>query len=147
MDDSETSLRALAELVERLGRYTQQRGFRDGLNPAQWAALRFLARASESARTVGAFARSQMTTAGTATQTMAALVRKGYVTRAARRSGRRAVRLDLTERGRAMLATDPLNDTVAAMRAMSPDEREALAEGLLALSRHLLDPPPADEAA
>ena len=48
--------RALAALIERLGRIAHLRGYHAKLNPAQWAALRFLARANDSARTTTGFA-------------------------------------------------------------------------------------------
>src|SRR5581483_1540762 len=90
-----TRSRALVELIERLGRIAHLRGFHLNLNPAQWGALRFLARANPSARTTTVFARANGTTQGTATQTISALVRKGLVSRSPDPEDRRIMRLDL----------------------------------------------------
>ncbi|HLG87403.1 MAG TPA: MarR family transcriptional regulator [Alphaproteobacteria bacterium] len=132
-----TRARALVALIERLGRIAHLRGFHANLNPAQWAALRFLARANPSARTTTGFARANGTTQGTATQTISALVRKGLVARSPDSDDRRVMRLDLTDRGLALLQEDPLDEFVLAVDAIPPERSRALAVELAELNRRL----------
>lgn len=133
--------RSLAELIERLGRVAYLRCFYANLNPSQWAALRFLSRANFSARTVTEFARANGTTHGTATQTIGALVRKGLVTRTSDAIDRRVVRLDLSEQGRTLLASDPLNDLVSTLNDLPLERSRTLARELAELNRQLVKSP------
>ena len=73
------SARTTAEVMAQILRLANGAAFAGGLNPAQWSALRYLADAVPEARTVTAFAHYHATTSGTASQTVAALVRKGLV--------------------------------------------------------------------
>ena len=84
-----------------------------------------------------AFAAARRTTHGTATQTVAALVRKGYLARHRLPEDKRTVRLDVTAEGRAQLRDDPLNLIVDAIDRIADDERRLLAESLLTLHRIL----------
>lgn len=131
--------RALVELVERLGRIAHLRGFHANLNPAQWAALRFLGRANPSMRTTTGFARANGTTQGTATQTISALVRKGLVARSPDPEDRRVVRLDLTARGAALLADDPLAVLARIIERMPESRSRALAWELAELNQRIAE--------
>ena len=131
--------RALVELIERLGRIAHLRGFHANLNPAQWAALRFLARANPSARTTTGFARANGTTQGTATQTISALVRKGLVGRSPDPEDGRVIRLDLTAHGRALLAEDPLNELVRLVDQIPSARSFALAKELAELNQQMAE--------
>jgi DNA-binding MarR family transcriptional regulator len=126
--------RAAAELIDALIRDVQSRAFGSGINPAQWAALRFVAGANPSARTVSGFAEAHRTTKGTATQTIAALIRKGYLTRTSLREDRRRARLDLTEGGHALLLDDPLNALAEAIRNLPVEQQVSLGESLSRLA-------------
>ncbi len=55
----------IAELLDRVSRLARELQFVDGLNPAQWEALRFIARANRYSRSPGAFAEFIGTTKGT----------------------------------------------------------------------------------
>ena len=129
----------LAELIERLGRIAHLRCYSANLNPAQWAALRFLARANPSARTVTAFARANGTTHGTATQTIGALERKGLIARTPDQKDRRVMRLDLTPAGSALLTDDPLNELADALDTIPAERSRAFARELAELTRKLAD--------
>ena len=98
----------ILEAMEALGRAVHAAGFSQGLNPAQWAALRFLARPGALPGTVAGFARHHRATTGTASQTIDALVRKHLVIRVANPQDRRSALLTLTEAGQVVLAQDPL---------------------------------------
>lgn len=112
--------------------------FAGGLNPAQWSALRYLADAVPEGRTVTAFAQYHATTSGTASQTVAALVRKGLVERLPETGDRRRNRLELTSRGHDMLCGDPLDGIAAAIAAQPLSVQEDLAAGLETTLRTLM---------
>lgn len=132
------SARATAEVMAQVLRTTASLAFTEGLNPAQWAALRYFAQATPSARSVVAFARYHGTTKGTASQTIAALLKKGLLDRHRGERDRRTVNLVLTDAGRALLDHDPLNELAAAVAALSDSQHKAMAEGLDLLLRTLL---------
>ncbi|MGE0232751.1 MAG: MarR family winged helix-turn-helix transcriptional regulator [Flavobacteriaceae bacterium] len=129
---TESPPRAIADHIDRLARLLRARAQVSGLNPAQWAALRYLARANRFSRTPGAVTRYLGATKGTVSQTLIALERKGLLGR--RRSPRdgRSVELALTEKGQAFIRRDPLQDVEAAA-AMLGGEAAALAGQLGAL--------------
>ena len=98
----------IANLINRLGRSIHCRQFAQGLNPAQWEALRYLSRANRYSRTPSALAEYLRTTKGTASQTLKSLEAKGYIRRVPVPEDRRAVRIDITDAGHVVLRRDPL---------------------------------------
>jgi len=78
-----------------------------GLNPAQWQALRYLARCNRFSNSPRALTDYLGATKGTVSQTVIALERKGLVVKGPRPGERRSVALELTEAGRALLEKDP----------------------------------------
>jgi DNA-binding MarR family transcriptional regulator len=132
---NDRSAAAIAELLEAVSRDLHSRAFTGGLNPAQWAALRFFGRANASARTVTTFAAVHRTTSGTATRTVAALVRKKHLARFTLPDDRRVSRLDLTKTGEMLLRADPLGSLIEAVRRLSEPRRAALLECLWILSQ------------
>ena len=134
-----TPERAVAELVEQLGHCACSEAFRGGLNPAQWAALRYVERANRFSRTVSAFARYHGTTRGTASQTIRALVGKGYLRRRPARHDQRSFHLELTDAARRVLDSDPIGEFVSAAGALPPAQCTALADGLRAMLEQVLE--------
>lgn len=132
------SARATAEVMAQVLRTTASLAFTEGLNPAQWAALRYFAQATPSARSVVAFARYNGTTKGTASQTIAALLKKGLLDRHPGERDRRTVNMVLTDAGRAVLDSDPLNELAAAIASLPEEHHRAVAEGLDQMLRTLL---------
>lgn len=132
------AVRALAELVEQVNRIVYGLGFSGGVNPAQWAALRYFARAPEGRRTVGGLAEYQCVTAPTASETVSALVRKGYVERRPSLTDKRSHTLLLTAEGQTLLRMDPQAEVAIALKTLSDDQRLGLAESLDLLQRQLL---------
>lgn len=98
----------VTNLVNRLGRTIHCLQYSEGLNPAQWEALRYFERANPYSRSPSALAQYLRTTKGTASQTLKALESKGLVARVPHPKDRRGVLLELTEEGRALLRRDPL---------------------------------------
>ena len=120
----------IAETLDRLGRAAHALQFVQGLNPAQWEALRFLGRANRYSRSPSCLAEYLGTTKGTTSQTLRALETKGYVTRCRDCNDRRGVSLELTAEGRALLTQDPLQDIERAVAALPGDCATQLAKGL-----------------
>ena len=116
----------IADLFDRLGRIIHGLQFSAGLNPAQWEALRYLARANRYSRTPGALADFLGTTKGTASQTVIALESKGFISRARAANDRRSVQIDLTESGLDLMDRDPTELIADAAAELLPAEREAL---------------------
>jgi len=98
----------ITALMDRLGRAMHNLQFAEGLNPAQWEALRYIAGANRSSRTPSAAAEYLGTTKGTASQTLKALEAKGCIERRPRAGDRRGVELVLTKHGASVLGRDPL---------------------------------------
>ncbi len=132
------SERAVAELIEQLGRCAYGDAFTDGLNPAQWTALRYFGRANRFSRTVSAFALYHGTTRGTASQTVKALVEKRYLRRRPVKTDQRSFRLELTAKARKFLAQDPFDDLVSAARVLSAERRISVVNGLQAILGRLV---------
>lgn len=93
-------------LLERLARVQRAADFDAGLNPAQWEALRYLARANRFSRTPASLAEYFQTSRGTVSQTLIALEEKGLIDKSRREGDGRSVTLALTEEGRQKLAHD-----------------------------------------
>ncbi|MGH6953201.1 MAG: MarR family winged helix-turn-helix transcriptional regulator [Alphaproteobacteria bacterium] len=131
--------RRIADLVGRLGRTAHCLQFTDGLNPAQWEALRYLARANRYSLSPSALAEFLGTTKGTASQTVRALENKGLVRRAPNGRDRRSVTLELTEAGAALLRRDPMAGFERASRSLPGDRLAAVVDGLSRLLRDVQD--------
>jgi DNA-binding MarR family transcriptional regulator len=134
MNDETTSIasfhlpKAVAELFEHLSRAIYSLSFSEGLNPAQWNALRYLNRANPSSRTMSAFAKFHVTTRSTASQTLAALVRKKLIKKTRDSEDGRVIRLELTPKGRKLLERDPVNHLVAALATLPADRQRVAAD-------------------
>ena len=124
----------LAELIVHLGRAARSEAGTAVLTPAQWTALRFFARANRRSRTPSAFASFHATTRGTASQTVRALERAGYLCRSRDETDRRSVRYDVTEAGQTLLDRDPLRVLAGAIAVLPAPDRAALSEIVPALS-------------
>jgi DNA-binding MarR family transcriptional regulator len=125
--------RQVADLIERLGRLAHTEQFANDLNPAQWEALRYLARANRFSRSPTALAAFLGATKGTISQTLIALERKGLVERRRSENDRRGVVLHLTAQGRARLDADPLTALAACAAELPREVQGGLADGLRAI--------------
>lgn len=108
-DSLSSALRA-AHLIERLGRVLRGSDQDGGLQPAQWEALRYLARANRFSRTPAALAAYLGSTRGTVSQTLIALEAKGLLTKTRALTDGRSIMLDLTSRGRDLLAQSAVHE-------------------------------------
>lgn len=132
------SERSTAELIEQLGRCTYGGTFAKGLNPAQWAALRYFANANRFSQTVCAFALYHGTSPGTASQTVKALLDKDYLRRRPAKHDRRSFRLELKAKAQRLLRHDPLHFIETASYVLSSEKRSTLAESLATILLQVL---------
>lgn len=130
---TEPAARRIATLIERLGRLARNQRYADGLNPAQWEALSYLAIANRYSRAPGAVAEFLGATKGTISQTLIALEKKGLITRRPGVRDRRGVVLELARAGRARVAMDPLRDLEMAALFLDPATQRTLADHLTGL--------------
>ena len=119
----------IAAMIERLGRLVRAREAAT-LAPAQWEALRFLARVNSFSRQPGVVANWLVTTRGTASQTLIALTRKGLVRKADHPRDRRATVLEVTQAGHALLAQDPAQELIQAIAKLPPLHSAGLSQSL-----------------
>lgn len=126
----ETEGREIVYSLERLSRLMRAGDFAEGLNPAQWEALRFLARANRFSNSPGALTRYLGATKGTISQTVKALERKQLIAKAGRPGEKRSVVLELTEAGRAVMAKDPWSTLATACEELGGKTRRRMDKGL-----------------
>ena len=129
--------RVIAELILHLGRIASGDGLVAGLTPGQWAVLRYFARANRFSRTPSAFAAFHGTTRGTASQAIKSLVAQGYLKPTRSEADGRSVRLDLTDKARAIIAEDPVEALVRAAEALPPGIRGNFLTSLQRVLGHL----------
>ncbi len=125
-----SSVVASPDLLGQVFRDFVRRSHAKGLNPAQWAALRFFANTDAQHRTASEFARFHKTTKGTASQTVAALVRKSFLSRSYSTEDRRVTIIDVTPEGHELLKCDPMAPIMRAITGLPAHEVEVI-EGFL----------------
>lgn len=120
----------VAHLIDRLDRLARSGEAVGELNPAQWEALRFVARANRFSRTPAALAEYLGSTRGTVSQTLIALEQKGHVTREPSPRDRRSIMLELTPMGAQTMRRDPILALAADIEGAAPNQLEAVIEVL-----------------
>ena len=120
----------IVELVDRLSRIAHSLQFAEGLNPAQWEALRFVARANRNSCSPGTLADFMGSTKGTVSQTLKALENKGLIRRMRKADDRRAVEISVTPAGRELVEKDPLGRIHDALSPCSEVEQLGVVAGL-----------------
>lgn len=118
-------------LLDRLTRVAAAGTWSEALNPAQRAALGYLARANRFSRAPSQVADWLCTTRGTASQTLKALEAKGLVARDPDARDRRSVAFAVTPAGHAAL--DARGGLRPALDRLAPADRDAIARALAAL--------------
>ena len=86
-------------LIERLAKITTAVDWQDGLNPAQYNALSYLALANQYSRSPSHVADYLCTTRGTASQTLKSLEQKGFIRSVASATDKRSTTYQLTASG------------------------------------------------
>lgn len=133
-----TSAADIAATLERLSRVVLQEAHAMGMNPVQWEALRYLARANRFSRTPGALTAYLGATKGTVSQTLRTLAARGWIEKTPDRGDRRSVRLALTDAGRDRLNADPQALIDAAASALDPKAQADTARALQDILRLMI---------
>lgn len=131
--DSQTEIR---QLLDRVCRLAAAEEWTDDLNPSQYAALAYLARANRFSRAPSQVAEYLSSTRGTISQTLKALCRKGYVAEARSQTDRRSISYDVTKAGLEALGKAALFEEPLA--GYSERDSAALADSLRLLLRRVL---------
>lgn len=111
-------------LVDRLGRIIASDEWGGDLNPAQSAALSYLARANRFSRSPSVVAEYLGATRGTVSQTLKALLRKGLIEESPNPNDKRSISYKVTEEGAALADQRRLLHDV--LEGLSDDDRTAL---------------------
>ncbi len=130
--------RRLIDLLDRLARVAGNDRNALGLNPVQWEALRFFARANRFSCNPSGLRQYLGVTKGTVSQTIIALEKKGLLKKAPDPQDRRGVEVRLTASGKKLLADDPLNRWQADLAALPSAKRRSLESALGDLLRAAL---------
>ncbi|MCX2725872.1 MarR family winged helix-turn-helix transcriptional regulator [Roseibium salinum] len=94
-----TDTEIVRDLIDRLSRLIAAEEWNGPLNPSQFAALSYLARANRFSRAPSHVADYLATTRGTASQTLKALARKGLIAETRSQEDKRSIRYDVTDHG------------------------------------------------
>lgn len=113
----------LRELLERLARITSADQWQNDLNPAQLAALSYLARANRHSRAPSQVAEYLSAMRGTVSGTLKALARKQLITEEKSATDKRRTSYNITAKGQKALQIETAIDTaLAAMNDKSKDK-------------------------
>lgn len=133
LSNQPTSIQA-AHLIDRLMRLSRNGVALEGLNPAQWEALRYIERANRFSRTPAALSDYLGSTRGTVSQTLIALEQKGLLSRQPSARDKRSIQLELTDAGAGALARDPLlevaNDIGRVVRCCTKSQSKVAQESV-----------------
>jgi DNA-binding MarR family transcriptional regulator len=97
MTNDREHTRFISDLIDRLGRLNAAEEWNGPLNPSQFAALSYLARANRFSRAPSHVADYLATTRGTASQTLKALARKELIAESRLEEDKRSIRYDVTD--------------------------------------------------
>lgn len=120
-----TDSERISELIERLGRINAAEEWTGDLNPSQWAALAYLARANRFSRAPSQVAEFMAATRGTVSQTLKVLARKGLASELRGETDRRWVSYHITDAGAAALSR--AGSLARGVDAIPSRDRETLA--------------------
>ncbi|XHC13278.1 MarR family transcriptional regulator [Labrenzia sp. ac12] len=126
-----TDTQTIRDLIDRLTRLAAAEEWNGPLNPSQFAALNYLARANRFSRAPSHVADFLATTRGTASQTLKALSRKELIAETRSDEDKRSIRYDVTQAGRHLLQDPSSLENV--IDALPPDVAASLASSLKAL--------------
>lgn len=124
------------DLIDRLTRVHAALLRNDELNPTQMAALGYLARANRFSRSPSQVADYLSTTRGTVSQTLKALIKKGYVSEKTAEADKRALVFSLTDEGAQVL--EARTEFLEVLAAMGDADKDGLQRGVKELLSRLL---------
>ena len=98
-----TPISHIRTIINRLARIDASQAWHEDLNPTQIAVLEYLSRANRFSRSPSHVASFLGSTRGTVSQTLKALVRKGYVAEHQSSIDKRSISFDVSKSGSALL--------------------------------------------
>lgn len=126
----------IRDLINRLARMDASEAWVGDLNPSQRSVLDYLSRANRFSRNPSQVADYLGSTRGTVSQTLKSLGKKGYVVEARSDTDKRAIKIDLTIKGRNAILLP--NSLALGLGGLPPIERGNLIEALSNLLSGLL---------
>ena len=130
MPDNHTS--RIRALVNRLARLDASHAWSDDLNPTQIAVVEYLSQANRFSRSPSHVADYLGTTRGTVSQTLKALVRKGYASERQSRVDKRSISFDITAAGSELLLNETaVENTLKQLRSSDADQLESTLRDIL----------------
>ena len=126
----EISADGLSAMVEHASRLIHAKGYCEGLNPAQWAALRYFRDTASPSCTIARLAKFQGLSVPTVAKTVQILVEKGYLDRIPNPANKKADQIRLTRRGKLLLGRDPRTRVTKVLESLNADEKEGLFRGI-----------------
>ena len=131
-----TSEQKIRALMNRLARLDSASSWSGDLNPVQRSALEYLRDANRFSRSPSHVAEFLGTTRGTMSQTLKALLRKGFVEEVRSESDKRSISYALTRTGRAVFEEDGV--IAAALTRLMDQDVVGLESGLRKMLRQAL---------
>jgi len=122
----DVSADGLSAVIEHAARLIHARGFAQGLNPAQWTALRYFDQAQSRSCTIARLAKFQDLSIAPVARSVHTLVTKGYLEARPNPGNKKADLYVLTRQGKLKLRQDPRYALTAILMAMPAEERERL---------------------
>jgi DNA-binding MarR family transcriptional regulator len=126
-----TDAETIRDLIDRLTRLAAAEEWNGPLNPSQFAALSYLARANRFSRAPSHVADFLATTRGTASQTLKALARKDLIAETRSDEDKRSIRYDVSAPGLEVLQSP--SSLEKAIDTLPPEVNASLASSLKAL--------------
>ena len=116
--------------LERLARVMRSAQHSQGLNPAKWEALRYIALCNRYSDSPTALTGFLAATKGTVSQTIKALEKKGLIIKTPRADERRSLMLSASDKGLELLKSDPLASISESISGLGGKSRRKFAESL-----------------
>ncbi len=126
----------IKDLIDRLARIASAEEWGEDINPTQWTALSYLARANRFSRSPSQVSDFMSATRGTVSQTLKALARKGLVTEVRSDQDKRSISYSITDEGKALVHKTCVIEMSASR--LTGAEAASLLQGLEALAEAAL---------
>ena len=123
------------ETIDRLGRILASDEWIDEINPTQWTALSYLARANRFSRSPSQVAEYMESTRGTVSQTLKSLAKKGLIVESRSQKDKRSISYSPTEKGLSVLQrNNSIDDAVSSIGSEERSELLAKLEEIIRLT-------------
>lgn len=125
---------AAALLMEHLVRSAYPEKRSSSVQPLQWSILRYLRSAGDEGQSLSTIARYVGVTAAPVSRAVTTLEKRGLVTKEAGPINARAVSIEITQKGLALLVDDPMLQLARRLKQLPLEDRRAFIGTLRALT-------------